>query len=138
MTHCVYYIYDADDWLLYIGCSANVEQRLRSHRSSKPWRKHIDHVTTSKPMAEADALAFESEEIRRLAPMFNVRDNPIGRLLDDEWWAGLYAERQDGMYYPDLATHIKRYSEQRPMPVHSPRFTDPSWFESLTPLAVSA
>lgn len=128
MTHRVYYLYDADGWLLYVGCSANVDKRVACHRRTQHWRRHIDIVMTSRPLSERDALALESAEIRRLAPIFNVRDNVLGRLLDEEWWDGLYAERQDGMSYPSLLGHMEEYAARHPRPVHDPRFVDADWF----------
>lgn len=77
----VVYIYWRDDEPLYVGMTSNIEQRMRTHRST-PWDRdctHIDiwHLDCKRPEAEA----VEAQAIWDLSPTgnrlgkFNMEDH---------------------------------------------------------------
>ena len=39
---CVYWLYDADGELLYVGLTTNPLGRVSQHRCKQPWGKEID------------------------------------------------------------------------------------------------
>lgn len=74
----VYWLYDSDDQLLYVGCSTRPMWRVTSHRKN-PWGPAIARVVTHQYPNRRAAAAAEIAEIRRLDPphnvMFTTRDN---------------------------------------------------------------
>lgn len=73
--YVVYRAYDADDWLLYVGCTSDVDKRMANHRSRSEWYQHMDTFSVSKPMHEHVAFAVERQAITAEAPAFNVMHN---------------------------------------------------------------
>ena len=83
LPHVVYYVYDREDRLLYIGCTHDLGSRMAVHRA---WGnpspasfainlygtrvEHIEHPDY------ATAAAAEKAETIRLAPYFNRQNNP--------------------------------------------------------------
>lgn len=76
----VYYFYDSNNVLLYIGKSINIRKRVLSHFYKPDETKHhadmisqvtiIEHKCTA---GELGALLLESAEIKRLYPLYNRR-----------------------------------------------------------------
>lgn len=82
MTATVYRCYDAQGVLLYVGCSENVEARLRSHWSKAHWAyRAVDITTQEYPSLEA-ARAAEKHAIRTEDPLCNV----MSRSQDRTGW----------------------------------------------------
>ena len=83
----VYFFYDKDDTLLYIGKSVDIKNRVRSHfgqdylsakeRMLTNQVTHIDCETTS---GELSALLKESALIKELQPVFNRRLRSASKL----------------------------------------------------------
>lgn len=73
MTYFVYRLFDADDCLLYIGCSSNVRDRLRCH-SAKEWGSEIASVTVQGPWSRDGARFVESIAIWNEAPRHNIAE----------------------------------------------------------------
>ncbi|HKY59233.1 MAG TPA: GIY-YIG nuclease family protein [Aeromicrobium sp.] len=98
--HYVYRCFDADGFLIYIGCTANLKQRMKNHRSSprrsSRWIKAcMASHTVDGPFAGLDAgEAAERVAIRAEAPLFNIQ------------------ERRDGAPWTALV-HIARYLVDR-------------------------
>jgi predicted GIY-YIG superfamily endonuclease len=69
--HFVYWLFDKDGALLYIGCSYSMEARLKDHRYTKPWGRQIAHVRTSGPYTYAKARELEALAIKTEDPPHN-------------------------------------------------------------------
>lgn len=76
--HLVYRCYDADDQLIYIGCtSTSMEVRLRRHKSTHPAvYEQTAHWTTEPYPDRETALDAEANAIYRERPPLNYRFNP--------------------------------------------------------------
>lgn len=91
----VYYFYDNNDVLLYIGKSINIRQRVLSHFYNKnistrhqEMMKQVATVKHTCTAGELGALFLESAEIKRLYPIYNRRLRQLKNLyswvLDSE------------------------------------------------------
>lgn len=71
--YCVYYFYDADDIVIYIGRSYTLFNRMRGHYHGATW---FDQARTIKIVPfknRFDCEMHEEMEIVRLKPRFNLR-----------------------------------------------------------------
>lgn len=73
-AHYVYRLYAADGFLLYVGCSWNVYQRLGDHAVNKPWFERVARVEIDEYPTEVEARTVEREMIRREQPPGNVKN----------------------------------------------------------------
>lgn len=74
---CVYAYLNAEGQYLYIGQSANIPFRERTHRAGSPWWPEVaKRRTLSNHTFRPDALRAEAEAIRTRRPLYNVRHNP--------------------------------------------------------------
>ena len=98
LRHYVYRLYDADDRLLYVGCTRRFAKRLQEHMRDKEWAAQIDRWTISDPYPNRDeARAAEAAAIRDEAPRHNrVHRGVPGWMLAShpdlsaaEWWRRL-------------------------------------------------
>lgn len=88
----VYRVYDANDRLLYIGCTSGLKQRLEKHKYATPWWKEVDHLEFDGPLHLWLAAAVEKHQIAALAPVYNRLGNPR------RGWRG----RGSARYCPEL------------------------------------
>lgn len=99
--HVVYRCYDADDRLLYIGCTSNLSHRMTAHRSRSPWATDIARITTEDLPGRAVALYVEAQAIRAESPLHNKVHN-----LDPTIPEGVYNSQmvieQTGISYRQL------------------------------------
>lgn len=72
-TWVVYRAYDADDRLIYVGATGNIERRLSNHRSTSWWSSLARRVEVERHPAMPDALRAETEAIRTERPAFNMQ-----------------------------------------------------------------
>lgn len=83
VPHYLYRCYDSDGRLLYIGCTADVTHRIRSHDTgasptSKTLRKHLTRFEVEGPFTgRRAALDAESAAIRTEVPLLNVQHSPL-------------------------------------------------------------
>lgn len=80
----VYLFFGEDDLLLYVGKSKNIRARVRSHINSidEKWlTKRIRKIETRKTAGELGALLLESQLIKELRPMYNVRAKQPRRII---------------------------------------------------------
>jgi DNA polymerase-3 subunit epsilon len=76
-TAGVYYFLDAMDQIIYVGKSKHIRQRVQSHLNNNSTKKAIemqDNITNiriTETGSELIALLLESEEIKRLKPLYN-------------------------------------------------------------------
>ncbi|MDH6189199.1 GIY-YIG catalytic domain protein [Streptomyces sp. ADI96-15] len=82
----LYRLYDGDGTLLYIGITADVEQRMRGHRSDKPWWPAVARTELEWHPTRTVALVEELQAIQREKPLHNLAGTPQGhkrRELED-------------------------------------------------------
>ena len=75
----VYYFLDAKGLIIYVGKALNIKKRIAGHFTgeAREWnrsniRNEIHHITYELTGSELIALIFESQEIRRLWPKYNL------------------------------------------------------------------
>jgi predicted GIY-YIG superfamily endonuclease len=72
MTHYVYRYYNADDDLLYVGCSKNPWQRYKTHRAdSRLWIREVTRGRISVFPDKPTALAAERAAVETEHPRYN-------------------------------------------------------------------
>lgn len=92
----VYYFYDKNKALLYIGKSKNIRKRVLTHfYHSDETKRHAElinqtaHIDFTCTAGELGALLLESAEIKRLQPIYNRRlrkhQNLYSWVLDDKF-----------------------------------------------------
>lgn len=69
--HYVYRIMDADDVVLYVGMTWDLNGRLEAHQG-RPWAWRIRRVDVTRHAGRAAAMEVERAEIVRLLPLYNV------------------------------------------------------------------
>lgn len=69
---CVYRIYDADDNLLYVGCSIGLPSRISSHERFQEWWPEVARITVEHYEDRATALDHELLAIQTEHPQHNV------------------------------------------------------------------
>lgn len=60
---CVYYAWDENDDLLYVGSSINLPQRIRGHMSGTHWWPKVRRLSFDEHLTEFDARRAEAEAI---------------------------------------------------------------------------
>lgn len=107
----VYYIHKADGSIIYIGKSKNIKQRINQHftstnQKSKKIQIQVTAVTYEETGSELVALLKESEEIKRLKPIFNralrrtTFTHALYSFLDDNNYINLKIDIADGRKKP--------------------------------------
>lgn len=110
LPHFVYRAYDADDALLYIGCTKNLKDRLAEHRRIAPWFSQMERVSLIGPFVGRDArgraLACERRLIAEHRPPFNAdpaeknrKTEETRRRTEDLWHAA-------GVFHPSSGCRI--------------------------------
>ena len=103
----VYYMHDEEGNILYIGKSNNIKKRINQHftgtdRKSKKIQTKVNEVTYEPTGSELVALLKESEEIKRVKPIFNraLRRNIFTHALysfkDENGYLNLKIDTADG------------------------------------------
>ena len=73
----VYYLYDHEQKLIYVGKSCNIKERIHSHmismatKRAREMKEKIGSVSYERTGSELVALLKESEEIKTLKPLYN-------------------------------------------------------------------
>lgn len=93
--HCVYRFYDKVGTLLYVGCTANLFQRLVGHRSQSVFHDQIASVIVEHFDSRAAARVVETEHITNLLPAYNVEHNSAVNAYGD-WQAVVAKARAAG------------------------------------------
>lgn len=68
----VYFMYDADGELLYVGISLCVPVRLEQHRRDKSWWQEVVRIEIEHHTHRRAALFSEKMAIRMRSPKYNV------------------------------------------------------------------
>ena len=71
--HFVYTLRDADENVLYVGCTWNIASRLAQHTYSKGWWADVVYIDVQRFPDQAIALDNERGLIRQYSPRHNVR-----------------------------------------------------------------
>ncbi|MFF0395112.1 hypothetical protein ACFYSJ_04880 [Streptomyces sp. NPDC005248] len=74
----LYRLYDEGDGLLYIGITADVEQRMNARRSDKPWWTDVSRREVEWHATRTIALNEELQAIRSEAPRHNLAGTSEG------------------------------------------------------------
>ncbi len=92
----VYYFLDAHGQVIYVGKAINIKKRIAGHFTgdAREWnrsniRNEIHHITCELTGTELIALIFESQEIRRLWPKYNLAQ----KFKTEEWGIYDYEDR---------------------------------------------
>ncbi|MER7331763.1 MULTISPECIES: GIY-YIG nuclease family protein [unclassified Micromonospora] len=71
----LYFWYDTDDVLLYIGITGDLATRQTAHAKRSTWAEFADHSTVQRLPTRLHALDAEREAIKAERPLFNVTHN---------------------------------------------------------------
>ncbi|MEN3324580.1 exonuclease domain-containing protein [Mariniflexile soesokkakense] len=107
----VYYIHKADGEIIYIGKSNNIKKRINQHftntnQKSKKIQAQVTAVTYEATGSELVALLKESEEIKRVKPIYNrslrrtVFTHALYSFVDDKSYINLKIDVVDGRKNP--------------------------------------
>jgi DNA polymerase-3 subunit epsilon len=111
----VYYFYNADGNIIYIGKSINIRQRVLSHFSNNTSRKEVDlknniaDVSHEATGSELIALLLESAEIKKHTPFYNTMQRQtvfswgLYDYPDENGYIRLKIGRNNGEYIPLLS-----------------------------------
>lgn len=76
----IYYFYDKDDHLLYVGKSVDIKTRVMSHfvqdhqsATDAKLSRNIHHIDYQTTQSDFGAQLLEAQEIKRLSPVYNQR-----------------------------------------------------------------
>ncbi|MFI0430730.1 exonuclease domain-containing protein [Mariniflexile sp. HMF6888] len=116
----VYYIHKSDGEIIYIGKSSNIKKRINQHftntnQKSKRIQAHVTAVTYEATGSELVALLKESEEIKRVKPIYNralrrtVFTHALYSFVDDNNYINLKIDVVDGRKNP-ITTFSNRQS----------------------------
>lgn len=116
----VYYIHKADGEIIYIGKSNNIKKRINQHftstnQKSKKLQAQVTAVTYEATGSELVALLKESEEIKRIKPIYNraLRRTTFTHALysftDEKGYINLKIDIVDGRKKP-ITTFSNRQS----------------------------
>ncbi|TWO31892.1 exonuclease [Seonamhaeicola sediminis] len=116
----VYYIHKADGEIIYIGKSKNIKKRINQHFTntnpkSKKIQALVSTVTYEETGSELVALLKESEEIKRLKPIFNralrrtIFTHALYSFIDEHNYINLKIDIVDGRKKP-ITTFSNRQS----------------------------
>jgi excinuclease UvrABC nuclease subunit len=70
--HVVYEFYDREGAPVYVGCTINLADRLRTHQGSEMWREVVEVHTRLHPTRD-EARSAEKSLIRELQPRWNFQ-----------------------------------------------------------------
>ncbi len=116
----VYYIHKSDGEIIYIGKSKNIKKRINQHftstsHKSKKIQQLVSTVTYETTGSELVALLKESEEIKRIKPIFNralrrtIFTHALYSFRDQNDYLNLKIDIADGRKHP-ITTFSNRQS----------------------------
>lgn len=68
---CVYRLFDANDVLLYVGCTGNLDARLTAHACTKKWWGDVVRHEADWYDTRGEALVAERAAITTEGPLYN-------------------------------------------------------------------
>ncbi len=90
----IYVCRDAEDEIIYIGCSTNLHDRLVHHRSSTPWWTDVARVESFHFDDIAIAEQRQADAVASVRPMHNQRY--VNRNYDGNWVRPARYTRRNG------------------------------------------
>ncbi len=116
----VYYIHNSEGDIIYIGKSKNIKKRINQHFTntnpkSKKIQALVSSVTYEVTGSELVALLKESEEIKRVKPIFNralrrtIFSHALYSFIDENNYINLKIDKADGRKKP-ITTFSNRQS----------------------------
>lgn len=72
MTTHVYWLYDHEGILLYVGVTDHLLQRLTQHGLSKPWARRVSRIESIQFASRSHAEAVERNAIWFEGPLYNA------------------------------------------------------------------
>lgn len=78
--HWVYWHYDADGRLLYVGMTSDIEARTNQHRYTTRWWHAVERVVSTRFDDAHKARSVEQSAIESGRPLYNVKHNPDAEL----------------------------------------------------------
>lgn len=73
----VYRLYAAEDILLYVGVTSDIELRLAQHAETQPWWNHVVRYTVDWMSSRSSALRIEAHWIAQDSPLYNVEHSRV-------------------------------------------------------------
>lgn len=74
----VYALFNADDEIIYVGCSQSLIQRLFDHQRRQGWWTEVSRASFFHFATLEEARAKEADVIRRVNPVYNVQHRDHG------------------------------------------------------------
>lgn len=113
----VYYFYDAQDKLLYVGKSVNIRQRVLSHFSQdhsnhkdQKINQRLAHIDSQRTPSDFGAQLLESREIKASFPLFNHRLRRVRKLVRYRTFTNETGYLQ--LHIETVNTDIENFSDQ--------------------------
>jgi hypothetical protein len=75
---------NADNDVIYVGCTARISERLNQHRQSKPWFSEVTQIDLEDFVGKDAAVTRERELINEHRPVYEW--SPQSRALRPEEW----------------------------------------------------
>lgn len=72
MSAVVYWLLDAEDNILYVGCTKDLKNRMTHHSQTKTWWPSVASVAHTSEMSHSEALRVEHMDIYSLQPIHNI------------------------------------------------------------------
>lgn len=117
LPHYVYRVYDDVDRLLYIGCTYQIETRLKQHQSwFTPWAPYRDRVTVEMHPNRAQGMEAEKRAIAAEDPVYN--------------WTGLSWLEQRARFRGYVQARQDRLSMRRHFPWETAVFAERNRIEA--------
>ena len=101
VEHHVYRLYDTDNRLIYVGCTYELEPRLKRHNKKMWWAPQIAKIKTETHPTRRDGLAAE----RRIRDTEHPRWNIEARWMHREKWSN--------QMFSDYITAMKNHPMNR-------------------------
>ncbi len=126
----VYYFHNMFGDVIYVGKSKDIKKRIQQHFVSKSTKKSqrmlndIAHISIENTGSELIALLLESDEIKKLKPMYNTSQKrssavpyySIYQQYDEQGYLNLYVDRylenNDALTTVDSSTEAKKIFER--------------------------
>ncbi len=78
--HVVYYHYNSEGTLLYIGACLNIFHRMANHMAGAKWFDDVSRIEIKHFSNKADAYKAEKEAILSLNPLHNKQRIPFKKI----------------------------------------------------------
>lgn len=112
MSVYVYRAFDGADRLLYVGCTNDVDTRMKSHNNSSPWAVFMARYTADEYPSQIEAETAEARAIAEEFPRWNITgrapDHPDGFATNRQQAEWLRPEREVAQHVKSLRADVAR------------------------------